>query len=88
MNNNMTTNERSSKLNGNTPLFSQDSVKDLSESVNKMTDKMRTATEDAVTQSIDFAKKYPVYTFLGAMTIGIVIGLVARSVGAAATNKK
>lgn len=66
-------------LNGSPSLFSQESVQELSESVTKMTDKVREATESAVSQSIDFAKKYPVHTVLGAVAVGFVAGLLMRA---------
>lgn len=60
-------------------LFSQDSVKELSQSMNDMTDRVKAAADTAVTESINFAKKYPVHTALGAIAIGFVAGFFARS---------
>lgn len=60
-------------------LFSQDSVKELSQSVNDMTERVKAAADTAVTESINFAKKYPVHTALGAIAIGFVVGFFARS---------
>lgn len=60
-------------------LFSQDSVQDLSQSVNDMTERVKKAADTAVTESINFAKKYPLYTALGAVTVGFIAGFFART---------
>lgn len=76
-----------SKMNGApasaSSLFSQESVEQLSQSVNDMTDRVKAAADTAVTESLNFAKKYPVHTALGAVAVGFVIGFFARSAGAA-----
>lgn len=60
-------------------LFSQESVEQLSQSVNDMTDRVKAAADTAVSESLSFAKKYPVHTALGAIAVGFVIGFFARS---------
>ncbi len=60
-------------------LFSQESVEQLSQSVNEMTERVKAAADTAVTESLNFAKKYPVHTALGAVALGFVIGFFARS---------
>lgn len=76
-----------SKMNGNqtassSTLFSQESVEQLSQSVNDMTERVKAAADTAVTESLNFAKKYPVHTALGAIAVGFVVGFFARSLGA------
>lgn len=67
------------KMNGSQKLISKDSVESLTDSVNEITHKVREVADNTVSKSIDFAKKYPVYTFIGALTLGFLSGMIVGS---------
>ena len=67
-------------------LISKDSVESLTESVNHITDRVREVTDDTVTKSLEYAKKYPVYTFIGAVALGFVSGLIVKSLSPTVTT--
>lgn len=75
-----------SQMNNSSTLFSQESVQELSQSMNDMTERVKKAADTAVTESINFAKKYPLHTALGAIAIGFIAGFLVRSSGKTTTK--
>ncbi len=67
---------KSNKMNGGSNYFGDTSVEGLKETVSQMSDTVKEATESAVSGSIEFFKKYPIHSLLGAAAVGYVLGML------------
>ncbi len=52
-----------------------DAFKDFTDSAIELKDRVQAASSNAVEQTVDVVKKYPVYTALGAAAVGFIAGI-------------
>lgn len=71
----------SDKLNGRAQDLKSEATtafKDIAESAMHLKDRVQEVSSNAVEQSVDFVKKYPVYTAIGAAAVGFLAGALLR----------
>jgi ElaB/YqjD/DUF883 family membrane-anchored ribosome-binding protein len=69
------------RLNGKAQDFKSDAtaaITDLTESAIQLKDRVQEASSHAVEQTVDFVKKYPMYTAIGAAAVGFLAGALMR----------
>lgn len=60
-------------------IFSQETIEETKDAVNELTEQVKAGAEATIRKSVSLAKKYPLYTAIGAVAIGVLTGLFMRS---------
>jgi len=67
--------------------LSKDKFNDIAETVSELHDSMRTKTQHVAEESVEFVKKYPLHTAVGAGVLGFLAGYATKKIAENSSRK-